>query len=50
MAFVALEPLARAATIADKNICLLFLVAGMNRHDFLFETLALSGRMGAAFC
>ena len=34
MPFVTLQPLARAAVIANEQVGLLFLIAGMDRHDF----------------
>ena len=34
MSFVTLEPFARAAVIANEQVGLLFLIAGMYGHDF----------------
>src|SRR6266404_5560682 len=48
VAFVAFKPFAHAAAVAHKNVGLLFLVSGINGHNFLFETLPVSGRLPAA--
>jgi hypothetical protein len=33
MTFIAVEPFARAAVVAHKNVGLLFLISGINSHD-----------------
>ena len=45
MALATVEPFARTATVAHENIGVFLFVAGMNRHDFLFEILPVAGRL-----
>jgi hypothetical protein len=49
MALKPIKPFARAAIIAHKKIGLIFLVSGINRHDFLFEILMSNGRLTSSF-
>ena len=37
MSFVAIQPLSRAAIVANENISLLFLVSGINRHVEIYS-------------
>ena len=49
MALVTFQSLARAAIVAHKNIGLLLFIAGMKRHNFLFEILRFRGRITSSF-